>query len=121
MSTDAASVGQVLQVITSLIFVVAIIFVGAWFFRRYGRISGLLNEDLKVVAGLSVGQREKVIVLQTGKTQLLLGVSPGRIQTLHVFDVPVIKGKQDEASAKVGDRFTDCLKHEIKKKILPSK
>jgi len=121
MAADAASAGQVLQIITSLIFVVAIIFAGAWFFRRYGRFSGLLNEDLKVVAGLSVGQREKVIVLQTGETQLLLGVSPGRIQTLHVFDTPVIKTSKNAMEAQAGDSFTHCLKNEIKKKILPSK
>jgi len=30
--------------------------------------------------------REKVVLLQVGKKQLLLGVTPGRIDTLHVLE-----------------------------------
>ena len=36
-----------------------------------------------------MGPRERVVLLQVGDTQLLLGVTPGRIQSLHVLDQPV--------------------------------
>jgi len=119
MEAETASLSQILQIITSLIFVVAIIFAGAWFFRRYGRFHGMINDEMRVVAGLSVGQREKVIILQTGETQLMLGVSPGRIQTLHVFDKPVIDASSKEIHSKKNPGFSDCLKKEIKNKIRP--
>jgi flagellar protein FliO/FliZ len=43
-------------------------------------------EKMRVVGGLSLGIREKVILLQVGKKQLVLGVTPGRIDTLHVLE-----------------------------------
>ncbi|MFQ5488719.1 MAG: flagellar biosynthetic protein FliO, partial [Gammaproteobacteria bacterium] len=89
-------------------------FGAAWFFRRYGRFHGMVNDKMKIVAGLSVGQREKVIVLQAGDTQMLLGVSPGRVQTLHVFAEPVIEVEARSEVKAVG--FTDFLKGELKKK-----
>lgn len=120
MEAQAASVSQIMQIITSLLLVVGIIFAGAWFFRRYGRLHGMLNDDMKVVAGISVGQREKVIIVQAGDTQVMLGVSPGRVQALHVFDEPVIESAREGepgGSAKAG--FSDYLKKEIKNKIRP--
>lgn len=39
-----------------------------------------------MIGGLSLGLREKVIVLQIGKKQLVLGVTPGRIETLLVLE-----------------------------------
>lgn len=120
MEAQAASVSQIMQIITSLLLVVGIIFAGAWFFRRYGRLHGMLNDDMKVVAGISVGQREKVIILQAGETQIMLGVSPGRIQALHVFDEPVIeRAKEGEAEDAGESGFSACLKKEIKNKIRP--
>ena len=120
MEAQAASVSQIMQIITSLILVVGIIFAGAWFFRRYGSLHGMLNDNMKVVAGISVGQREKVIILQAGDTQVMLGVSPGRIQTLHVFDEPVIESmKEGEAESAEKPGFSAYLKKEIKNKIRP--
>jgi len=114
MTSEPASIAQLLQILTSLIMVLGVIFGAAWFFRRYGRFHGMVNDNMKIVAGLSVGQREKVIVLQAGDTQMLLGVSPGRVQTLHVFAEPVI-----EVESRAVDKttaFTDFLKGELKKK-----
>ncbi len=120
MEAQAASVPQIMQIITSLLLVVGIIFAGAWFFRRYGRLHGMLNDDMKVVAGISVGQREKVIILQAGDTQVMLGISPGRIQALHVFDEPVIDSAGVEGGAGAEKKgFSDYLKKEIKNKIRP--
>ncbi len=114
MTSEPASVAQLLQVLTSLILVLGVIFGAAWFFRRYGRFQGLGSDDLKVVAGLSVGQREKVVVLQVGDTQMLLGVAPGRVQTLHVFSSPVIEAEQ--GSGRKAGGFPDFLKGELRKK-----
>ena len=36
-----------------------------------------------------MGPRERIVLLEVGETQLLIGVAPGRIQTLHVLASPV--------------------------------
>jgi len=57
-----------------------------------------------------MGTRERVVLLQVGETQLLLGVAPGRVQTLHVLDKPLDSGKQG-----AGPRFSEQLGRLLKK------
>lgn len=45
------------------------------------------SQTLQLKGGVQVGSKERVVWMQAGDTHLLLGVSPGRVQTLHVFDV----------------------------------
>ncbi|ROH90786.1 hypothetical protein ED208_07285 [Stagnimonas aquatica] len=51
-----------------------------------GRAVG--NEALKLRGSLQVGSRERVVWMQAGETHLLLGVAAGRVNNLHVFEVP---------------------------------
>lgn len=51
-----------------------------------GRAVG--NEALKLRGSLQVGNRERVVWMQAGETHLLLGVAAGRVNNLHVFEVP---------------------------------
>lgn len=57
--------------------------------RRLQRASESGGVGLRVVGGLSLGQRERLVVVQAGDEQLLLGVSAGRIERLHVLDTPL--------------------------------
>jgi flagellar protein FliO/FliZ len=61
----------------------------AWLARRLNaaRFAGARN--LRLVAGLSLGSRERILVVEVGDTQLVVGVAPGRVQTLHVLERPL--------------------------------
>jgi flagellar protein FliO/FliZ len=87
---DPLGAGDVLQVFFALLFVLLLIGVAAWFFRRMslGNFAG--QGALRLLASVSVGQRERVVLVQAGETQLLLGVAQGNVRTLHVFDQPVL-------------------------------
>ena len=108
------SLVNVLQIMTYLTLVILIIVGCAWLFRRYGRINSAMNGDLKVVAGLSVGQREKIVLVEVGSVQLLLGVAPGRVQTLHVLEGAHISKNENAGQESFISRFND----EIRKKML---
>ncbi|MCK5189606.1 MAG: flagellar biosynthetic protein FliO, partial [Methylococcales bacterium] len=54
--------------------------------RKANKFSVTGSGKMTVLGGLSLGMREKVILLQVGKKQLILGVTPGRIETLHVLE-----------------------------------
>ena len=69
--------------------VVVLIFALAWAARRFGRMQSLPIGALRVLGGLSLGTRERVVLIKVGDTQLLLGVAPGRIETLHVLAEPI--------------------------------
>ena len=72
-----------------LIVVVACIALGAWVLRRTLRGVAGSAGALRVVGGLSLGARERVLLLQVGSRQLLLGISPGCIRTLYVLEEPL--------------------------------
>lgn len=81
--------GDLAQLFAGLGLVVVMIVALAWALRRLGGLGSVGTGPLQVLGGLSVGARERVVLLRAGEQQLLLGVAPGRVQTLHVFAEPL--------------------------------
>jgi len=104
---------SVTEVALALALIIAVIFLMAWSVRRLGGATFRANSELKVIGGLSMGARERIVLIQVGDEQLLLGVAPGRIQPLHVLDKPIQGSGSAEASS-VG--FAEKLKFIIQKK-----
>lgn len=78
-----------LSVLLALLAVLATIAVLAWALRHLLRV-GTGGEGLvQILGSTSLGARERVVLLQVGDDQILVGVAPGRVQTLHVLDEPV--------------------------------
>jgi flagellar protein FliO/FliZ len=94
-SLPDSSVGGIGQVMLSLLLVLAAIFVAAWVVRRLRGAGGARASRLQVLAQVSLGQRERAVVLQVGAQQLLLGVTPGQVNLLQVLP----EGALDEPSA----------------------
>lgn len=86
---DPAIAGSLWQLMLGLLVVLGAIGAGAWLLRHFGRVPSAIGGAIKIVGGVSMGPRERVVLLQVGDAQLLLGVTPGRIQSLHVLDEPV--------------------------------
>ncbi len=110
--------GTVVQWFVGLLIVLVIIVGSSWLLRRYGNISSNAGKGLKIIGGISIGSREKVLLLQAGKKQLIIGVAPGQVSMLHVLDEEDIelnsemKGQENEL-AEVS--FSDHLKKIIGK------
>ncbi|MGO4998518.1 flagellar biosynthetic protein FliO [Oceanisphaera sp. W20_SRM_FM3] len=70
--------------------VIAAIFVLGWLLRRL-RGAALLggSRQLKIVASLAIGQRERVMVVQVGEEQWLLGVTAQQISGLGKLEQPL--------------------------------
>jgi flagellar protein FliO/FliZ len=73
------------QVTLSLLLVVAVLLLLAWGMRRLNRFQTQGALDLRVVGALTLGAREKILLVEAGDARLLVGVSPGGLRTLHVF------------------------------------
>jgi flagellar protein FliO/FliZ len=74
----------------SLLLVLAAVFGAAWVMRRLRGIGKFGGGALQIVTEIAVGTKERVVLVQVGNQQLLLGVAPGRVSTLHVLNEPVI-------------------------------
>lgn len=89
ISRSPVGAGSVLQMVAGLALVVILIFGLAWAVRRFGNVNVNARGALRVVGALSMGARERVVLIEAGDKQILLGVAPGRVQTLHVLDEPI--------------------------------
>jgi flagellar protein FliO/FliZ len=97
-SAGYMSSGYLVQLIVGLVLVLVCIVVLAWFAKRFRYLQTSTAGSMQVLGGISMGARERVVLMQVGSTRLLLGVAPGRINTLHVLEQTFDKtGADDEA------------------------
>jgi len=82
------------QVFLGLLLVVGTILALAWLSRRLGGALPGNGKIMKILAVLPLGTREKIVLIEVGGQQLMLGVTPGQINTLQVFTQPVVKAVQ---------------------------
>jgi len=68
-----------------LIIVLLLIIGLAWLVKRYVQVPGMGKGQVQVLGGVSLGPRERAVLVSVEGTRLLLGVAPGRVQTLHVL------------------------------------
>jgi flagellar protein FliO/FliZ len=74
-----------LRMVASLGAVLALVAGCAWVARRLRAGAGLRTGLIEIVSGISLGAREKVVLLRVGSEQVLVGVSPSGMRTLHVM------------------------------------
>ncbi len=92
-----------------LFVVLALFLFCIWVMKRMGALPSQNLAGIRVLSGLSLGMREKLILVQVGEKQLVLAVTPGKIENLCVLE------GQDRViqngTGKSGDsEFTDKLK-----------
>lgn len=84
---SASSSPSVWSSLFALILVLSLFFGCIWLLRKInGGNVGMNNTKLKIIGGIALGMREKVVLLQVGSKQLVLAVTPGRIETLTVLE-----------------------------------
>lgn len=81
-----SSAGSLVRVTVALIIVLAAVLAAAWLARRVRAVGGASNPSLEVLAQLPLGTRERAVLMRVGERQLLIGVAPGNVRTLYVFE-----------------------------------
>ena len=74
--------GSLLQTLFALIVVLGVLGALAWFLKRYGPKAGIGSANLRVVGSLSLGGRERLLVVEVGSQWIVVGASPGRVNAL---------------------------------------
>jgi flagellar protein FliO/FliZ len=88
-----------------LLLVVFIIFGLAWLMKRLNLSQHSQNGLLRIIAGLPLGTRDRIVLLQVGEEQILLGLSPGRIQKLHTLSNPLIFQQEQVSNTSFSQKF----------------
>lgn len=96
VGTGASALGQTML---WLLVVVGLILLLAWIAKRLGGAHFQTAAGIKMLSVLPVGNKEKIALVQVGEQQLLIGIAPGRVNTLHVFDEAISSVVQQSADA----------------------
>ena len=82
----AASItGSVVRMLVSLGVVLSLLVASAWAVRRWRERQSAGSESIEIVSGLSLGAKERIVLLRVGGEQILVGVSPAGMRSLHVI------------------------------------
>ena len=87
--THISAVSGLGEVTLALLVVLAAIFAFAWLVRRVRGLGNRVGSAIDVLADIPLGQKERAVLLKVGQTQILIGVAPGRVNTLHVLAEPI--------------------------------
>ena len=84
-----AGIGGLTEVTLALLAVLALVCALAWLLRRVRGFGNRVGGAIDVLADVPLGQKERAVLLRVGRTQILLGVAPGRVNALHVLAEPL--------------------------------
>ncbi|MDY0207189.1 MAG: flagellar biosynthetic protein FliO [Pseudomonas sp.] len=117
---DVAPVsGQLLQLLLGLMLVIGLIFLLAWLVRRIQQSLPVKssNQVISLLASQALGPRDRLLLVQVGKEQILLGLTPGTITPLHVLQEPVdISAPEGNMTSAFAQRLAKVLKTSAKDK-----
>ncbi|MDP1536341.1 MAG: flagellar biosynthetic protein FliO, partial [Burkholderiales bacterium] len=74
-----------IRMVLGLTVVLGLLGATAWASRRFRSGAQARGGQIEVVSGLSLGGRERVVLLRVGGDQVLVGVSPSGMRPLHVL------------------------------------
>ncbi|MBD8150517.1 flagellar biosynthetic protein FliO [Pseudomonas fluorescens] len=108
--------GQLTQLLLGLLLVIGLIFVLAWLMRRVQRIGPGNAQVIELVGSRALGPRDRLVLVQVGEEQILLGITPGRITSLHVLKTPVDAARTEAAPPEFAQRLMELLGKDQKDK-----
>ena len=73
----------------ALVLVLGAVFALAWLMKRVRGFGSRVGRSVDVLAQVPLGQKERAVLVKVGPTQILIGVAPGRVNTLYVLPEPL--------------------------------
>ena len=108
--------GQLGQLLLGLLLVIGLIFLLAWLLRRMQKLAPRGGQVIKLLATQALGPRDRLVLVQVGNEQVLLGLSAGRITPLHVLKEPVHLADAEQATPEFAQRLMELMGKDQKDK-----
>lgn len=100
-AAPGVSSASFVQGFLGLVFIVALLLGATWLFRRMGGAGSFGNsQGMRIVSGIVIGPRERILLLEISDTWVVVGVTVGRMTTLHTLpkgELPTAAGGTPEA------------------------
>jgi len=98
-AAPAVSAGTYVQATLALLLIVGVLVGAAWLARKVSGGKGFGQGGMKIVGGVALGPRERIVLLEVGEEWLVIGIVPGQIRTLHRLAKGSALPSSDPASA----------------------
>lgn len=108
-----SSAGSVLQVIFGLVIVLGLLAATLWLLKRVGGNRLAAGSVASIVGGVSVGTRERVLVVQVADQWIVVGVAPGQVTALASMPKQEVT---DAGATSPAPNFSAWLKQTIEKR-----
>ena len=87
--SPALNAGSLMQVFSGLAIVIFIIFMLSVVLKKLNMVPGSSNKLIKIVSGVSINNKDRILLVQVGDEQILVSACPGHISKLHKMKTPV--------------------------------
>ncbi len=100
--------GATFDTMGALLGILLLIFAAGWLLKKV-RFPQAHTQHLRVISVLPLSNRERVILMQAGEDQVLMGVSTAGIQHLHTLGNPVENPLADQPAEAPSSAFRDLV------------
>jgi flagellar protein FliO/FliZ len=117
-AVNSGVAGQLTQLVLGLLLVLGLIFFLAWLLRRVQQAGPAgKGQVIELIGSRALGPRDRLMLVQVGNEQILLGLSPGSITALHVLKEPVqVPGGTEKATPEFAQRLMELMGKDQKDK-----
>jgi len=104
------------QTALSLLVVLGLIFLLGWGLKRLQGVRVGGSATMRIHAGLQVGPKERVLLIEAGGQHLLIGVAAGGVTTLHVYAEPPPGAAAGDGAPEL-PAFASAFREAVKKSL----
>jgi flagellar protein FliO/FliZ len=116
-ATEAQSTSlEIAKVVFGLIVVLACIAALAWLMKKLTVSKGGRSSVARIVGGVSVGTRERVVVLEIANRWIVVGVAPGRVSAIANLDIEPALETASPLPPHSGEGFMENFLASLKKR-----
>jgi len=107
---DPLAPSYLVKLVISLLLVLILMFALVWAVKRFGRLDARAgNYPMHVLTQMSIGPRERILLVAVGDRQMLVGVSQGAIESLGWVDPPLDPVKREGGHPSFSEAFQEQL------------
>jgi flagellar protein FliO/FliZ len=112
-SLPAGAAGGIGQVTFALLLVLAAVFAVAVLVKRLRAVTGAGANGIEVLAQVSLGSKERAVIVRVGDARLLLGVASGQVSLLQALPEAANAGLPPSTNSNQRPSFAALLKKSL--------
>jgi len=106
--------GALLPMLMALIAIIVVIYVTAWVAKKFN-LTPHQSNHMKTITSLSLGGRERIVIIEIQQQQYAIGVTPHSVNTLFKLDENIAPSSFSVPNNKLLNKLTELLNNELPK------